>query len=79
MKFIVQMKDPDTMSDAVADAVSEDVEKIPGLDKEERQRVAEQRRDKVRNLCARWFEYGEYLRVEIDTEAETCTVLPVER
>jgi hypothetical protein len=31
---------------------------------------------KVQELCSTWFSYGEYLTVEIDTEAKTCTVLP---
>ena len=30
----------------------------------------------LRNLCKKWFKYGELLTVEIDVEAETCTVLP---
>lgn len=75
MKFTVQMKDPDVLQDAIADAVGELT--VPGLDKEELARVREMRRDTVANICAQWFEYGEYLRVEIDTEAQTCTVLPV--
>jgi len=30
----------------------------------------------IHNLCKKWFKYGELLTVEIDVEAETCTVLP---
>lgn len=37
--------------------------------------AAEARREKVAKLCSKWFRYGEYLAVEIDTEAGTCTVL----
>jgi len=30
----------------------------------------------VNNLACKWINYGEYLTVEIDTEKETCVVLP---
>lgn len=79
MKFMVQMKDPDTLNDAIGDAVREEVEKIGALDKDEQEAVIIERGDKVRKVCAKWFEYSEYLRVEIDTDAGTCTVLPVTR
>ena len=74
MKFQVQMKDPDTLHDAIQEAVDANVQSIEGLAENERDAVKEQRMDNVRTLCSRWFEYGEYLTVEIDTEAETCTV-----
>ena len=77
MKFTVSMKDPDTLGDAIQEAVKEAVATIEGLDAEEREAVQEERQEKINSLCAKWFEYGEYLRVEIDTDAGTCTVLPV--
>lgn len=77
MKFQVQMKDPDTLHDAIADAVDADVRKTAGLSEDEIEVVKNERSDKVRAQCAKWFEYGEYLSVEIDTDAGTCTVLPV--
>lgn len=73
MKFQVQMKDPDTLYDAIADAIHADTESI--ADKDERTAVKEVRGDKVRALCSRWFRYGEYLTVEIDTDAQTCVVV----
>lgn len=76
MKFKVHMKDPDTLGDAIDEAVAISVA-IISEDADEREAVAEKRREKVRDLCAKWFEYGEYLTVEIDTEAETCTVIPL--
>lgn len=76
MKFKVTMKDPDTLYDAVSDAVHEEVSRIPGLDNDEIEAVKSERKDKVKALCEKWFEYGEYLTVEIDTEAKTCMVVP---
>ena len=79
MKFTVSMKDPDTLDDAIADAVKSAVNEMPDLDDEEREAVQEKRQGTIRELASKWFEYGEYLRVEIDTVAKTCTVLPVAR
>lgn len=33
-------------------------------------------RAKFLKTCEKWVEYGEYLRVTIDTETGTCTVNP---
>lgn len=31
----------------------------------------------IRELCRRWIEYDENITLEIDTEKETCVVVPV--
>lgn len=74
MKFTVSMKDPDTLHDCIRDAVKAEVAKL-GLSDDEAEALEEVRHEKVSDVCSRWFQYGEYLRVEIDTEAGTCTVL----
>ncbi len=66
------MKDPDTLHDAIGDKTVADI-----LDEDERDAVADLRNKKTRELCGEWFEYGEYLQVEVDTDAKTCTVLTV--
>ncbi len=75
MKFRVTMKDPDTLQDAISSAVETDVLMADGLDSDERESVAEKRREKVAKLCSEWFKFGEYLTVEVDTEARTATVV----
>lgn len=75
MKFTVTMKDPDTLHDAINEAVAEEVREMPNLDAEEKADLAITRSEKYMELAGKWFEYGEYLRVEIDTEAKTITVL----
>jgi hypothetical protein len=75
MIFRVTMHDPDTLHDAIQDAVAD----LPlgNLDNAEAELVRDKRAEKVGELCSRkWFEYGEYLTVEIDTEAKTCVVVP---
>lgn len=75
MKFNVTFKDPDALIDAVTDAVVE--QPLLGLDEYEAELVREKRISEVNELCQQWFQYGEYVTVEIDTVANTCTVVPV--
>lgn len=72
MKFKVTMKDPDTLHDAITQAIMD----LPliGLSDAEAEAVRDIRNREVSALCERWFEYGEYLTVEVDTDAETCIV-----
>lgn len=74
MKFKVTMKDPDTLGDAIDEAVCADIAKIPGLDGEDREALYENRREAVSKITSKWFQCGEYLAVEIDTDARTITV-----
>ena len=75
MKFEVMMKDPDTLHDAIREAVTEEVSAITSLSDGERDGVIDTRCEAVSKLCKRWFEYSEYLTVEIDTEAKKCVVV----
>jgi len=74
MIFTVTMKDPDTLHDAIVDAVREEVSAM-NLDKEETEMLVESRHEKISDVCQKWFKYGEYLCVEIDTDAGTATVV----
>ena len=74
MKFRVTMKDPDTLGDAIREAAIDEVNAIQNLDEDEREDVITIREEKINDLCKQWFQYGEYLTVEIDTDAETITV-----
>lgn len=74
MIFQVTMKDPDQLYDATSDAVAETIADMP---EDEGAAVHDIRVEKVNNLTSKWFQYGEYLTVEIDTEQETIRVVPV--
>lgn len=76
MKFIVSMKDPDTLQDAIREAVQDELSES-NLPKDEQELLKDARYSKVAEVCRAWFEYGEYLRVEVDTETKTCVVVPV--
>lgn len=76
MKFEVTMKDPDGVYDCIQDAAKEWAGQVTGVDEEERESLVESKHEKLQKICKKWFEYGEYLTVEIDTEAESITVKP---
>lgn len=76
MKFQVTMKDPDVLYDAIKEALEKEIMSAEFEDDEERDMILETRQGKVAKICAKWFGFGEYLTVEIDTEKKTCTVVP---
>jgi hypothetical protein len=78
-KLRVQFKDPDSLYDAVQSHVKETLGGI-GLDEREFEAVEEVRSERVREIASNWFEFGEYLRIEIDLDAEppTARVLTVD-
>lgn len=78
MKFKVTMKDPDTLHDAINDAVRAELASLTEIDEEEKETLEESRAEKVSKLCSQWFEYSEYLTVEIDTEAKSIRVCGAE-
>lgn len=77
MKFKVTMKDPDGVYEAFEDAATEWAAQVQGISDEERKSIVEVRRAKIADVCGKWFEYGEYLTVEVDLDAKTCVVVPV--
>lgn len=79
MKFRVTMKDPDTLTDAISDALDNDHEHPPtGLSQDVLNVLWDQRKDRAYSIASKWFKYGEYVTIEIDTEAMTAIVIPVE-
>lgn len=74
MKFTVTMKDPDGLDTSIDDAIQDD-ESLLEMAKDEQKAVIGARKQRMRDVCKRWFEYGEYIRIEIDMEAGTATVL----
>lgn len=76
MKFQVQMKDPDVLHDAIDEAVAFELSESGITDEDEVEALGDVRKKKIGELCSMWFRYGEYLTVEIDTDAKTIRVVP---
>lgn len=68
------MKDPDSLYDAIEEAVDKE---LTSMEADEAEALKEIRHEKASNVASEWFEYGEYLTVEIDTVEKTCRVLTV--
>ncbi len=75
MKIKITLKDTDTLRDAITESVETEVETLK-LDDEEAEVVKEKRVEKYMNIAEDWFEYGEYVTLELDTEAKTMVVVP---
>lgn len=74
MKFTITMKDPDGVYTSVHEAASESVEEMDFEDPDEELDIVERREEKINTFIQSWIEYGEYVTLEFDTEAGTCTV-----
>lgn len=70
------MKDPDGVGDAIRRAACDSVAANGITDDKEIETLIELREEKIKEVTKRWFEFDEYLTLEIDTEAKTITVLP---
>ncbi len=74
MKLKITLKDPDGVYDSIRDAAKDSVRAVEGLDDDEREELLGSRHDKIAEQCKPWIDCGEYVRIEIDTEAGTATV-----
>jgi len=74
MKIKVTMKCPDALDQAIEKAAEDEVG--GPMDSSEHD---ERWKDLVlqgKKVATKWFKWGEYVTLEIDTEANTCIVLP---
>lgn len=76
MKVKVYIKDTDVLYDGITEAVDEEL-KNSGLPEDEQEAVREIRIEKAQEVAETWWEYGEYITVEFDTETKTARVVPV--
>ena len=79
MKFRITMKDPVGVFDSITAEVVRLMERIKELDEginaDEMDSIEEQHRETLEKHVRDWFQYGEYITVEIDTDAKTCKVV----
>lgn len=76
MKVRLTLKDPDTMHDAVDEAVKE-LKKPAGVSQDEWQVILEKRAEEAKEaITEKWMEYSEYLTVDFDTDLGTARVVP---
>ena len=66
MKFTIYMKTPDAVEYAIENAMDNEV-----ADDEDQYEI----RENLKELCSKWFSYGECVGIEIDTDTEIATVV----
>lgn len=74
MKIYVTMKTPDALDEAIKEAVDEEIDST--MPENECEDIAKRKIKDAKDLAETWFEYEEYITVEIDTETKTCIVIP---
>lgn len=75
MKFHVTMKDPDGVYDSKQQAVEASLEDMD-ISEQEKEALMEMRMAEVDAGLSKWFRYGEYVTIEVDTDAGTAVVVP---
>jgi len=78
MKLQITMKTPDCISDTIDEAKRQAWEEVENeCDRETFDEEMAGTFDSWKELCEKWFSYGECVTLEIDTEEETIRVLEV--
>jgi hypothetical protein len=77
MKLRITLKDPDGIYESLNDAAAESVPRSLGLSDGEMADLTESRRETLQHAVKPWVKYGEYVTIEIDTDAKTATVVPL--
>lgn len=76
MKFRVTMKTPDALDHGINEAVGEQYGyEINGASDDAIPAIASSQM--AHEIAEKWFQHGEQVTVEIDTEAKTCVVVQV--
>jgi hypothetical protein len=73
MKFVITMKNPDSFEDSIRRAAEESV--VQNITN--RKEVIEEEYEELKKFASKWVEYDEYVRIEVDTDKGTATVLEV--
>ena len=74
MKFRVTLKDPDGVYESLKDSAETWEKGVTGLEEEEHDDIVSARQARLDKIISKWFQYSEYVTLEIDTESETCIV-----
>lgn len=72
----IKLKDPDVAYEAIVEQVNQELEES-NLPEDEQEAVRELRIEKYQEKVDTFFEYGEYLTVDIDTDKVEARVVPV--
>ena len=74
MKLKLILKDPDGVSNSIDRAIEDHFTDYDG-DPDDLDAAKEAYHEKIMEAVNRWIEYEEYAQIEIDTDANTATVI----
>jgi hypothetical protein len=74
VKIRVTLKDPDGIYECITDALKAQMSRPAGCTIEEWDDIIDARR---REITDRWFKYGDYAEIEIDTDGNYARILSV--
>lgn len=77
MKFIITVKNPDSIEDSILRAVEESMNEIETKNQFEYEDFKSAKVNEIWKACEKWVKYKEYISIEIDTTAGTATVCEV--
>lgn len=77
MKIKITLKDPDGVYESIKETAERSIGEVEGLSDSEIEGLAEKRQESLSEKCRKWIQYGEYVRIEIDTDAGTARVCEV--
>ncbi len=75
MKIRISFKDPDALSEAFDDEERKIEKSLTNLTPAGAKAEAAARIESLRDLASKFFEYSEYVVIELDDEAQTATVV----
>jgi hypothetical protein len=74
MKFRVQFKTPDAVTEAIKEAAIQAIP--PNVDGAEADALFSEKQDEMLTCSLKWVRYAECITIEFDTEADTATIVP---
>ncbi len=77
MKLTITMKNPDSFEDSIRRAAEDEVRITALMNPNMREELIEDKYEELKRIASKWFEDNEYVRIEIDTQKNTATVLQV--
>jgi hypothetical protein len=75
MKFRVTFKSPDAVYDAIHEAVQSTIPEGVKFIESDLNDELDDKRQELKDFAKKWVRYDEYVTVEFDTDAKTCTVM----
>ena len=79
MKFTITLKDPDRPYEQILETARDSLSEVTGISENEKELLVDGRVEELQEFIGKWFQYGEYIKINFDTEADTATVQRIKK